>query len=63
MPFEFQGTVTQKSNGTIVITPTQNSKQLPAMGDEVTVTIEVTSPVEPPVEMSQDKPVAKKANK
>lgn len=63
-PFEFQGTVTQKSNGTIVITPKQDSKRLPVMGDEVTISVEVTEPVEPHVETKVDeKPAAKKVTK
>lgn len=59
MSLEIQGTVTERSNGVIRITPDAGapaariemhegalgSKQLPAMGDNVTVTIAVTEPV------------------
>ena len=45
MAYEFEGTVTQKSNGQIVITPKQDSKRLPAMGDEVSITVEVKAGV------------------
>lgn len=64
MGIEIQGTVTRRSNGSLTITPKADSpthtkaievyegplssKQLPAMGDDVTVTIEITQPVEAP---------------
>lgn len=44
MSHEFIGTVTRKSNGTIELHPADGGALAkgPAMGDEVTVTIEVT---------------------
>lgn len=61
--YEFQGTVTQKSNGTIVITPTQDSKRLPAMGDAVTISIDVTEPVAQHVDAAKAEDKIKKAAK
>lgn len=39
--FETTGTITRKSNGTIEFTPTDQNAKLPAMGDEVTLSVEV----------------------
>jgi hypothetical protein len=47
MASQISGTVTRKSNGSLEFTPADAGtfNQLPAMGDEVTVTIEVTRTV------------------
>lgn len=44
MASQISGTITRKSNGSLEFTPADAGtfNQLPAMGDEVTVTIEVT---------------------
>jgi hypothetical protein len=61
---EITGTVTQKSNGTITIKPSDGGAfaKSPAMGDEVAVTIEVTKTVaEIEKEAAEHKAAAKKA--